>query len=186
MSSNFARFIEYMKSPREQSLMSSDAEDDDLETRGATWAFLRYMADRRGGSEQTLWQSLVDSDKTGLNNLNAVLGTDVLLWMRDWTVSVYTDDRVPTSAVYQMPSWDFESIILNLRSSTGTSLYSTYPLEVLRLFEGEGNARTMKLQGGGAGYLRFGIAGGGRAALRAQSGGAPAPGRLMISIVRTK
>ena len=37
-----------------------DADANDLATRGAGWAFLRYAADRRGGNERQLWR---DADR---------------------------------------------------------------------------------------------------------------------------
>jgi hypothetical protein len=180
-SQNFSRFMSYLRTPRTQSPMSSDEQDDDLETRGATWAFLRYTADRHGGDESAFWKALVDNDTTGLANLNEVLGSNALTWMNDWAVSVYTDDAVSTLPTYQIPSWNFRSIYPNLQGTSGT-----YPLSVRPLPSGLSNAASMTLQGGGTDYLRFGIAAGQRAALRATSGGVAAPGQLMISIVRTK
>ena len=47
MSSNTGRFIRYQQSPSDHAPYDKD---DDLETRGAIWSFLRYLGDRGAGS----------------------------------------------------------------------------------------------------------------------------------------
>ncbi|MCR4338592.1 MAG: hypothetical protein NUW01_01765, partial [Gemmatimonadaceae bacterium] len=47
MRSNAIRFLRYQQSPSEDAPYDSD---DDLETRGAIWSFLRYLADRGAGA----------------------------------------------------------------------------------------------------------------------------------------
>jgi hypothetical protein len=41
---------------------------------GAAWAFLRYAADRVGGTESAFWSALVDGAGTGKANLQAATG----------------------------------------------------------------------------------------------------------------
>jgi hypothetical protein len=184
--SNFGRYITYLEDPNNQSLFGLEATDDDLETRGATWAFLRYAADRRGGIERTLWRDLVDSDQVGLSNLTKALGVSALDWIRAWTASVYTDDAVGTSPEYQQLSWDYRGIITSLPDRNGELLWPTFPLVVSQLADQSDGQEEYTLQGGGASFIRFGVAAQGRAAVRLTSGGVSAPSRLRLTIVRTK
>ncbi|HKP75594.1 MAG TPA: Ig-like domain-containing protein, partial [Longimicrobiaceae bacterium] len=150
---NFGRFAEYLSAP---SANAPYADGDDLATRGATWSFLRYTADRRAGNDQQYWFALVNTKNQGLANLQAVLGTDPVLWARDWTVANYTDDVVPTPAVFQQPSWQFRDIY----SNPG---FGGYPLSVTSL----GNTSyNFAIQAGSAAYLKFGVATGQQADLR--------------------
>ncbi len=132
--------------------------DDDLATRGATWNFLRFAADRRNGDDRQLWNTLVNSRTTGMTNLRAALGTDPMPLFRDWAVSVYLDDAVAgVPAQFQQASWNFRQLF-----SSGL------PLRPRRLVDGA--PTTFTLDAGGTSYLRFGV-GTGRAELRVTSGG---------------
>lgn len=173
---NFGRLLGYLREPEERSLMGRN---DELPTRGASWAFLRYAADRRGGSDAELWRSLVDSPASGLANLRAALRAEPLDWMRDWTVSVYTDDAVPTTSAFQQPSWHFRSVTAALRSSGGS-----YPLKVIPL--STATPVTLSIKAGGAAFLRFGVAPAGAAAVRTLSGGSLPPPTLRLTLVRTR
>ncbi|MFL5381977.1 MAG: Ig-like domain-containing protein [Longimicrobiaceae bacterium] len=150
---NFARFDEYLRAP---AVNAPYSDDDDLATRGAAWALLRYIADRRGGNEQTLWFNLVNSKINGLENLQAVLGTDPVLWARDWAVANYTDDAVPVSAVFTHPSWNFRNLYQN--PSLGG-----FHLQVTTL----GNGTTSSsIHSGSAAYYKFGVLAGQTADVR--------------------
>jgi len=182
-SSNFGRFSRYLGQAQSQSPLGPD---DGLATRGAIWAFLRYAADRLPGEDAALWRSLVQTRAFGVPNLRLALGegNDPILWLRDWASSVYTDDaptasgELPVERQYTQPSWDFRAIYEELSGA--------YPLQTTRLRDGVGNAVDLNLPGGTAAFLRFGVAPGGQAAIRATADGAPASDRLRISIVRTK
>ncbi|HEX5521173.1 MAG TPA: Ig-like domain-containing protein [Longimicrobiaceae bacterium] len=183
--SNTFRYVRYLEQPQEESLFGIDPEDSELTTRGAAWSFLRYAADRRAGSDRELWKKLIDSSLLGVQNLNQALGASTIDWVQDWTVSVYADDAVATQARFQQPSWDYRSILLGLvNGSTREPIWPQYPLKTLAVQEGTPISLTLK--GGGAAYLRFGVGAGGRALLRATSGGTVPPERVRISIVRTK
>ena len=174
--SNFGRFISYLTNPDTASLMGVD----NLPTRGAVWAFLRYAADREDGPDRDLWFNLVNSTASGIANLRNVLTPNPIDWMQHWTVSVYTDDAaIPVEPRFTQPSWNFRSIMPAFTSTSGR-----YPLRTIALTTT--SAVTLNLYGGGAAYLRFGIAPSGRAGIRTTSGGATPPQNLRISIVRTK
>jgi hypothetical protein len=142
---NFGRFDEYLQAPPQN---SPYANDDDLATRGATWAFLRYSADRRAGTDQTFWFALVNSTTTGLANLQNALGTDPVLWARDWAVANYTDDAVPVTAVFTHPSWKYRDVYAN-------AAFGGFHLQVQTLGTG---TTTNSIQSGSAAYYKFGVA----------------------------
>lgn len=173
---NLLRYLTYLEEPDSNSLIGVD----ELPTRGATWAFLRYAADRHPGSDQQFFYDLVNSGQTGVANVSARIGADAIDWMQDWTLSVYTDDAVPgVDPVYTQPSWNFRSILAQF-SPGGRG----FPLKTIPL--GSGAPAGVELRGGGAAYFRFGIPSGGRVGLRLSTPGGGLPDELRLSIVRTR
>ncbi|MDQ3308654.1 MAG: hypothetical protein M3497_00825 [Gemmatimonadota bacterium] len=169
--SNFGRYNRYLKNPDEESLLGID----NLPTRGASWAFLRYAADHEPGADENFFFRLVNSSTSGVRNLSNVLGANAIDFMQTWTVSVFTDDGVRgIGPRYQQPSWNFRSIIPVFNDGR-------FPLEIIPL---TGTQTTLTLKGGGGAFLRFGVAPGQRAALTVLSGGAVPPERLRVSVVR--
>ena len=63
---NFGRFEIFLAKPSQTSVY---ADNDSLETRGATWNLLRYLADHRGSSDGDTWSQLVNTRDTGRTNL---------------------------------------------------------------------------------------------------------------------
>jgi hypothetical protein len=164
--SNFGRFISYLENPDTASLLGVG----NLPTRGASWAFLRYAADRKPGQDQPFWFNLVNSTTRGVTNLRNVLGTDPINWMQDWTVSVYTDDAVPqVDGRFTQPSWHFRNIMPAFTSTDGK-----YPLKTTLLVDQA--TTSLQLHAGGAAFLRFGVGPSSRAEIRTTSGGAALPG----------
>lgn len=165
---NFGRFRRYLQNPQAASLLGKD----ELPTRGAGWAFLRYAADRRGGSEQQLWFDLVNAQATGISNLRERLpqNQNPIDWMQDWTMSVYTDDAgIPVEQPrFVQPSWNFRSVYPGLQGIT------QYPLQVIRL-QNSVTTPVISLQGGGAAFLRFGVAPLARAEIRSAQEGVGSP-----------
>lgn len=170
---NFGRLGEYYRAPSSNSPI---ANDDALATRGATWQFLRYAADRRGGTERDLWQALVNTKEQGVVNLNAQMGGNALNWMRDWSISVYADNRVPGIAgVYNQPSWNYHDMLSSPRYSSG----GQSPLDVRQLANGA--QLPLSLRAGSGAYVRFGVAPGTRAELRTTSGGGTVEGSCTVN-----
>jgi hypothetical protein len=173
---NLVRYGLYLIKPDSNSLLGQDF----LETRGATWSFLRYSIDRKGGPDQPFFYSLVNSPTYGVDNLRNVIGDDPIDWMQDWTVSVYADDAVAVDARYTQPSWNFRTIVpvFELDGS------KHFPLKVYDL--ASGHETSLELQAGGAGFIRFGLDADAHVALQTLSDGAPAPDKLRLSILRTR
>ncbi len=163
---NFGRFRTYLEKTAAQSPVDAD---DDLETRGSAWSFLRYSADRRGGSERDLWHALVNTSRSGLDNYEAVFGVSSQEWLRDWTVAVYADDAVGgLEGRFTMPSWNFRSIFPLITTP------ARYPLKVDTLVDAA--ARSVSVQAGSAAYLRFAVAEGGTGDVRISAVGTAATG----------
>jgi hypothetical protein len=146
---NFLRLRSWMQGPATRSPYGNE---DDLQTRGAAWSFLRYGADRRAGNDQQLWFSLVNSSTRGFDNLNQALGiANPLPWFQDWGVAMYTDDAVPgVAARFTHPSWNFRNVYLN------QAFGSAFPLAVQTL--AAGTPLNLSVRAGSSAYVRFGVA----------------------------
>lgn len=175
MAGNASNFRQYLTRPDTASLMGID----NLTTRGATWAFLRYAADRSGRGDEGFFFDLVNSRVAGLENLEGVLGGDPPIdWMRDWTVSVYADDFVPgIDARFTNASWDLRSIYAGTQQPD-------YALDIRTL--SSGTRARVTLQAGGAVYTRFDVAAGGQAVVHVDAGGDPIPRTLRGSFLRVQ
>jgi hypothetical protein len=171
MSQNIQRYTRFLREPETQApYEASETDANDLPSRGASWAFLRYAADQRAGDDQVLWRDLVDSDVTGQANLHQALGRDPRQLVRDWTTSVYTDDFVPTESRFQQPSWRFRSF------------YNVFPLLTRPLTDG----LTTQLKSGSGAFLRFTVPPATVGTVRALSGTGPLPSRMYVTVVRTR
>ena len=89
---------------------------------------------------------------------------------------------MPVDPRFVQPSWNFRDIMPEVSWLYGGE--EVFPLKVRTL----GSRATLEynLRGGGAAYLRFGIAGGARVGLRLTSNGATPPDDLRFSLVRTR
>jgi hypothetical protein len=175
MASNAGRYRSYLLKPSENSPFRGD---DSLETRGATWSLLRYLADRKAtsasASDAPTWQALVSTARTGIANLSAVFGNDLQTRVLDWNIAHYTDDLVTgVPAELTLPSWNFHNIYPAL-SGTG----NTYPLKVDNLSSA---GATGTLIGGAAAYYRFSIPAGTTAKIKLT-----APGLVGAQVIRVR
>jgi hypothetical protein len=177
---NFSRYREYLQAPEPNSPLSDDGR---LATRGATWSFLRYLADRSRTTDGDLWHKLVNSRWTGTTNLDAALvgtGTKSLEALQDWSMSLAADDIVATTnAQLQQTSWNFVSAM----PATGISM--SYPLFTRFLTDADNMAVTIR--GGGSSYLRFVVRQDNEALIQINGfGGAPLPAGIRINVVRIR
>jgi hypothetical protein len=175
---NLGRTISYLEDTQANGPFELD---DDLETRGAIWQFLRYAVDRKNGTDRDSWFALVNSTTTGLANLRTALGIDPGAWLADFTTAQYTDDWgiVGVDARYTFPSWNFRSVLPAINDNV-------YPLETRPLPDG----RTLALKltnDGGAAYLRVGVGAGGTGSIGiTSSSGDAIPSRVTVTVIRTK
>jgi hypothetical protein len=171
---NLLRYANYLEDPDEESLLGID----NLPTRGASWAFLRYAADREPGEDPDFFRALVNSRVAGIANLANVIDDNPIDWMQDWTVSVYADDLpVEVDPRFTQPSWNYRSVL--------TAFFQgDFPLELIPL--GTNGRVNVTLRGGGAAFVRVRAAPGGTAVIRTTSAGAVPPERLRVSVVRAR
>lgn len=172
---NFGRFRSWLQRPDTTGAFKTN---DGLATRGVTWAFLRYAADRRAGTDAQLWYDLVNTDIAGRANLQAVLGVNPDTWLRDFTGAMYTDDSGVSGidATQQITSWNFRSVFGGLGG---------FPLLARSLTNGVATTLSYS-RGGGTAYMRFGVPMGGFASVTALSGGVPPTSPYSMIVVRTK
>lgn len=176
---NLSIYASYLDGPEDESLMGKSSNDDDFSTRGATWAFLRYLADQTPGDDAALFHALVNSPIGGIDNLRRALGSDPTVWMQRWTVANYADNLPRGAGVdarFTQPSWDFRSIF---EGETGT-----VPLEP-RLLQPDDSLLVI-LRGGGSSYLLLGARAGRHARLTTQRAGAPVFGEFRASVLRVE
>lgn len=179
MAPNFARLGLFLEAPQSFSPYSSF---DDLETRGAAWAFLRYAADRHGPSDGDLWMRLVNSPFGGFTNLFEALGDDLPQMFNDWGLSVYTDDDTPgVDAALTQPSWNFRSAFPALPVGA-----RPYPLLGALHALSDGVTQAVSLRGGSTAFFRFTVTAGKEAAIRVTSEGLVPPPYVQATIVRTR
>jgi hypothetical protein len=172
---NAVRYLFYLENPDEESLM---AVEDKLETRGATWSFLRYAADQAAADDEVFFRSLVNSRISGLGNLGAVLGTDPIDLMQTWTASVYADDLVAgIPEEFRQPSWNFRRIFPNV-------FRVAFPLEVHAL--GATGSIDINLRGGGAAFIEVTPAPGRAALVTTTVGGLAPPQNLRVTALRIR
>jgi hypothetical protein len=174
---NLSIYANYLRTPDDESLMGKSPSDDDFTTRGATWAFLRYLADQTPGEDAALFRALVNSPIGGLENLERALETDPLTWMQRWTVANYTDNLPEDEGIdarFTQPSWNFRSIFEGELGSI--------PL-ALRLLQPD-TSLSVILRGGGSSYLVLGAKSGRQARLTTTRAGAPVFGEFRASVVR--
>jgi hypothetical protein len=169
---NFDRLGLFLAAP---SRNSPYADNDSLETRGATWSFLRYATDQRATTAQeTIWRALVGSPTTGLANLQQVFGGDLPSLFRDWATSLLMDDVAGASPQYQMLSWNLRSVFAVSSPPGG------YPLQTVALSNGA--PTTTSIVGGSASYLRFAVGAGKTAALSWNA----LPSNVLLTVTRIR
>ncbi|MDB4888682.1 MAG: hypothetical protein JWL61_537 [Gemmatimonadetes bacterium] len=175
--SNFSRFMPYLRNP---SVFSPYADDDEIETRGATWSFLRYLADRLGTTDGTIWQRFDNSKLTGLALIQQIIGSAPAPYFRDWAVANYLDDLgVNSDPRFMHPSWNFRDIMTTTFLNVPTYPLATSPLA-------DGTKKDLQIRGGSASYLRFSLPAGKEGLLTFSSGGGAPSTPLQFVVVRTK
>ena len=170
--SNFGRLRKYLEDPERNSPYQLD---DDLATRGSAWALLRYAADQKSPAQQPIWFALVNNVEVGLPNFTKVFGEGVPR-VRDWTVSVYTDDALPNVPQgFRQPSWNYRSIY--------PAIATSYPLKTRQLVAA--SPVPVTLSGGGVVFFRFSVATN-PATVRLTSQSASVPTTMEAALTRTK
>ena len=180
--SNFARLRQWLLTPHGSGAFQGD---DDLATRGAAWAFLRYASDRHASTDAAFFGSLLNTGNTGLTNLQAALGADPLPWYRDFAAATYADDAgMGAAATYTQPSWNFRNLYGAL-DYTGDGVADGYALAPRDPANGVADTFTLA-EGGATAYLRMGVAPGGFAGVSVLSGGVAPVSTVRMLVIRRK
>jgi hypothetical protein len=178
---NNGRFELFLSKPNLTSVYGSG---DALETRGAIWHLLRYLADHRGSSDADTWTQLVNTTATGQQNLSRVFGANYMTQIRDWATTVFTDDFTGiTDQRFLESSWNMRSIFPRLVNSAGQPL-NRYPLAVVPV--SDATPANVSLFAGGAAYMRFSVPASGQASIDWTANGLPVSGLMQFTLVRTK
>jgi len=177
MSPNAGRYREYLAAP---STSSPYRAGDELSTRGASWSFLRYLADRRGSTDGDTFARLVNNSSIGIVNLQAVFGNDVGSLVRDWSVSQAVDDVQGVAAELQQKSWNWHSIFGGVTASP-----ALYPLPVTHM-----SAATSTYAGsvvpGGSAFFNFTVPANDSASFTLDGQAGTTGSNLQLVIVRTQ
>ena len=178
---NFGRYETFLGMPAQTSVYAGN---DNLETRGATWNLLRYLADHRNATDADTWQKLVNTTLTGQDNLANVFGPDYLTQIRDWATSVFTDDEPGvTDARFEEPSWNMRDIFPHLVSPQGQAL-GKFPLQVFPL--ADGSPVNASVDAGGAAYIRFHVAPNSQASIDWSAGALPVSPLMQFTVARSR
>jgi hypothetical protein len=177
---NFRRYSLYLGSTETQAPIGFNSFDDDLQTRGAIWSFLRYAADHLPpGTENAFWFNLVNSHTSGIANLTNALGASPSSMLHDWAISVFLDDNAPgVDPRYLQPSWNARSVL------TGGGVSTAFPL--LTRILSDNVPVSLNMAGYGVSFLRFSVASGQDALLTVTSNGQPIPASMQLSVVRVR
>jgi hypothetical protein len=184
MYGNWANYDEYVFRPTSTSPFEAG---DDVATRGASWAFLRYCADQMFTSDGTFWYNLVNSGETGLTNLQNRLGVSqptLLTMFRDFVISNYTDDYVTgIAAKYTQSSWNMRSVYPIIELVSGQKF--PWPLVGAALKDNQAESST--LQAGAFQVFRFrGLVGTDSYVRVTGPSGTALPSGITFSVVRTQ
>ncbi len=178
---NIGRLQEFLSRTSSTSVYGGD---DELQTRGATWDLLRYMADHKGSSDADTWFQLVNTTLHGQANLQKVFGSNYMTQIRNWATSVFTDDvSGVTDNSFLEPSWNMRSIFPRLLDDAGRVL-GKYPLTVVPL--SDASPANLSIVAGGEAYLRFTVPAGTSGSIDWASGGLPVSPLVQFTVVRTR
>jgi hypothetical protein len=178
---NTGRYEVFIGKPNATSVYAGN---DELESRGATWNLLRYLADHRGTADADTWKLLVNSKTKGQPNVAAVFGSNYLTQIRDWATSVFADDLPgQTDVRFSQPSWNYRDIFPQLSNGAGTKL-GKYPLQVLPLADDA--PVNVSVNAGGAAYIRFRVPAGSAVSVDWSSSGLPVSPLMQFTVVRSK
>ena len=173
---NLLRLDSYLRDVERQGPFQPD---DDLETRGAIWQFLRYALDRHSGDDRTVLRALVDANASGLPNLRAAFGMEPTDWFVDDVVAVYADNAVQGLAPrHRHPSWNFRSLLGFLNGAEG------FVVEHRTLADGQ--VLSVGLEDWGAGYVRMRVGPGQVGSVRVGTAETPPPANVRTVILRTQ
>ena len=176
---NLLRLDDYLFSPDNN---SSYAQNDNLETRGATTQLLRYALDLSAGTNNSLLHSLVNSQTIGIVNFNAVFAAtfpDIFTAVQQQVIANFmANSGIATDVKYAFPSWNYRDIIGNGLDK------KINPLTTKSLIPGSNAA--FSITGGGAGYARFRVGLNTTGTVTSTSAGGAVPASVQLILIRSQ
>jgi hypothetical protein len=145
---NFANFFYFLLDPAHHSPIDAN---DGIETRGATWAFLRWAMDTSFPSDAGAWQRFANSTTTGLGTLSFGFQRDPMTLLKDFAVTNMTGWG-------GHPSWNFGNMYVYVFDQYD------YPLTYRGLQAGAPDS--VSVMGGSAAYYKFYVSPGVQGLLR--------------------
>lgn len=160
---NFARLSYWMARPDTSSGISAHV-NENLSSRGAAWAILRYSADNySNGDPRALTRKLAAGPDTGVLNFTLATRVPIDTIVAGWLVSMYADHLgIPgLDQKYQYRSYNFRDVMPPVaRVVLGTQM-ATYPLRVTAIGTGRDTVPSTNQSGTGTYYsLNAGANGG--------------------------
>jgi hypothetical protein len=139
---NFTRFRSWMQRPDTSSPTSARARNE-LASRGAAWALVRYAADHySGGNARNFFRRLAVGPETDIDNLVLRVGRPFDEIIGGWLVANYTDGvGIPgLNARYTYVSWDMRGVMTAVNNNTFPLLVNSFPgVYTSQAFSGSGN-----------------------------------------------
>ena len=182
---NFGRYEVFLSQPNATSVYAGN---DSLQTRGATWNLLRYLADHRTNTtnDADTWLQFDNTPLTGQDNIAHIYGSDYMTLIRNWATSVFSDDVTGVSdARFLQPSWDMRAIFPQLCANSSCSVrLNRFPLAIIPL--GDNSPANVNVFAGGAAYMRFTVPAGASASIDWNSIGLPVSPLVKFTVVRTR
>jgi hypothetical protein len=176
---NLARFSGYLASTE---TVGSYADAEDLGTRGAAWALLRWTLDHSSGPPEPYLHALISAPTQGMPNFNNVFSGvgGLATAARNSAIAHYTDNLTTTMALnYSHLSWNFRDWIPRFVSNSGR-----YPLGTRSLINGI--QQNVSLVAGGSAYIRFRVNAGVTGAVSITLGGSAPATATELVLVRSQ
>lgn len=187
---NFSNAYDFFSSRTEYSL-TSPTEFGTLEERGVAWLFLRWLGDLRG---EQLYGQLVQTNRTGTANVEAVSGEPFTRLFADFATAVLLDnfpgaDTTRINPRYQIRSRNLRAIYARLNAIDRTNFPRPYPLELADLPAAQrltaGGSFTGSLKPGAFDLFELRLTGGAaNASFRAPTGSFQSDLNAQLTVVR--
>jgi hypothetical protein len=148
---NLTRFRLWMLRPDTAS-PTSDRARDQLASRGAAWAFVRYAADRySGGNARAFFRKLAAGPETDITNLVLRTGAPFDEVVGGWLVANFAENRnIPgLDPKFTYPSWDMADVMKGVNSNVYPLAVTSFPGSFTsQALAGSGNYYLHRLAGG--------------------------------------
>ena len=154
---NFANGFDYLVQPEDHFLIPPEASTGTLEERGASWLFVRWLADHfgGGGNGTAFTRGIVQTEKVGQDNVETFTGEPFDRLVVQWQLANYLDDLpgfTPGSARLRYTSWDMRDAFADWHASRPSTFPLAFPLQPEE-YAGTGYSRNGVLRGGSGRHL---------------------------------